>query len=115
MDAARDALWFPLQKSSGGATNEYLATEPRVPKGEVWVITHIAVEDETSACTSVRIGRGTQQRPRWLQEQPAPQAGQLYTEENEHHLGEGEQLVVRFTGSTSGDVLVANVEGRRER
>ena len=106
-------LFYGLKKSSVGATNEYLKS-PRVPRGEVWHVTRVTFEDETTAYTSARIFRGTEQTPAWLSEQLASPAAVLFWDEGPFRLGEGEEIGVRFTGTTTLDQLTAVISGERE-
>jgi len=107
-----EVLFFDRRTRSNGSTHIYLATD-RVPRGEVWQITHITFEDEDSPFSSARLYRGTETRPTWLEEQLGPAAGRLYWSDKTHLLGEGEEIGVRFTGTTTGDTLVATFSGRR--
>lgn len=105
-------LFVPRRTSSDGSTNVILKTD-RVPPGEWWKITHVAFEDETTAYTSARVFRRTEQTPAWLSEQLSPPAGVLFWDAEEYWLAEGEEAGVRFNGTTDGDVLTANFSGRR--
>lgn len=105
-------LLYPRRGTSDGSTNVYLKT-PRVLKGESWKITHVAFEDETTAFTSARIFRGTEQAPIWLTEQLSPAAAVLYWSKEEFWVGEGEEIGVKFVGTTSADALSAMFSGKR--
>lgn len=100
----RSLLLQDAGKASGGAANEDLELG-RVPEGEEWELTHIAVEDETTAFTSVRLGvrRGVAFIP--LEEHVGGVAGELYTANRPFYLQAGNILVARFVGTTSGDLL----------
>lgn len=105
-------LWFPRRGSSDGGTNVVLKT-PRVPKGETWRITRVTFEDETTAFTLARVFRGTEQVPYGRSEQLAPAAGVLYWDDHEFEVSEGEEVGVRFNGTTTADILIATFEGMR--
>ena len=101
---------FDAFLQSTGATNEDLETH-RVPSGQRWVLHHVAAEDKTTACTSLRLGikRGTTFLP--MEEQKSPAADTLYSSQDPWYLEAGNILVARFNGTTSGDKLHLYVNG----
>ncbi len=109
----KQVLEITLKKTSGAATSEDLKSEP-VPEGQIWAIQSGSLRDVTTACTKfqVLIARGTELEPQ--EEQASPPADTLFWLDREYHLEEGEQIVARFTGSTSGDQLEAYFRGYRE-
>jgi len=106
------SFFAPRRLSSDGSTDVFLKTD-RVPRGEVWVINHVSFEDETTAYTQARLFRGTEQRPQWLSEELNPLAGVLYWDSEEYWLIEGEEMGVRFNGTTAADILTATFSGKR--
>lgn len=79
-------------------------------------IQRVAVEDETTAYTDVRIGyidRGD--RIGWYCEQDSPQAAVLYWMKDPVVLQEGDRLLVRLTGTTDEDVLGIYAYGYEEK
>lgn len=109
----KTVLEIPLQKTSGGATNEDLSSD-RVPPGEIWAIQTGSMRDVTTACTTIQalIARGAVLDPQ--EEQASPPANTLFWLDREYHLEEGERFVIRFVGSTSGDQIEAFLRGYRE-
>ncbi len=109
-------MYEPLDDSkkieSGGATNEDIDFGP-VPPGWTWELNHIAVEDETTACTSVRVGVGQANDFRPLEEHIGLVAGELYTVPEPIFVPEGKFLRARFVGTTDGDKLALYVNGRQ--
>ena len=99
-----EPVLFDAFLQSTGATNEDLELD-RVPPGQRWTLHHVAAEDETTAFTSLRLGikRGTTFLP--LEEQKSPAAATLYSSQDPWFLEEGNRLVARFNGTTSGDKL----------
>ena len=97
-------------KKSGGVTNEDIDLGP-VPEGLVWIIRHAAVEDETTAFTSVRIGIAQANDFRPLEEHVGGVAGELYTVPEPIYVPEGKFLRARFVGTTSADKLALYVNG----
>ena len=99
---------------SGGAATEDIELGP-VPKGLTWVVNHVAVEDETTAFTSVRVGVGQANDFRPLEEHIGGVAGELYTVPEPIYVPEGKFLQVRFVGTLSGDKLAVYINGHQER
>lgn len=96
-------------RASAGASNEDIKSA-YVPDGVVWTLDHVAIEDETTACTSARVGIERRGKFSPLAEQLSPVAGVLYHTGQPFRLEAGDRLMARFVGSTSGDKLrlVAN-------
>jgi len=98
---------------STGAAYDDVAAD-RVDPGELWRIESISAENETSNFTELRIyikGHGYEH---WLYEKENPLGGKLYWSEEDITLGEGEQIIARFSGCTSGDKLAFYLNGYRE-
>ena len=111
-------MYEPLDDSkkvkSGGASNEDVELGP-VPKGLTWVINHVAVEDETTAFTSVRVGVAQANDFRPIEEHIGGVAGELYTVPEPIYVPEGKFLRARFVGTTSGDKLAVYINGYQVR
>lgn len=105
-----DPLWRRQAKASAGATNEELEIGP-VPQGQIWRVSHVAWEDETSAYTSARLYLREGNQYHWLTEAIDPAAAQLWWDEHGYQLAEGMRLGVRFVGTTSGDALRLYLSG----
>ena len=112
MPERRQPLFFPRLTKGAGSTTVDLVT-PRVPRGEHWVISHVTWEDETTAYTSARLFRRSASDPSYLSEELSGAAGVLYWDDEEYRLAEGEEMGVRLTGTTSGDILRASFSGYR--
>ena len=100
-------------KSAAGAP-EIVELGP-VPEGLIWELFHVAVEDETTAFTKVRVGIGQANDFRPLEEQDPGVAAELYTAHDTIMVPEGKFLRAEFTGTTSGDKLALYMNGRSVR
>ncbi len=96
--------------ASAGATNEDITVGP-VPPGHLWVLTNIALEDETTAFTSARISITGFGEDHHLIEDKSLLATTLYWYDGSIFIPEGRSLRVRFVGTTSADVLAAYING----
>jgi len=100
----------PLRKVVSNATADYV--EGRlVEPGEILFVTHGALEDETSAPTTIAFGRYVGQRFEAEEEDPAPLVGTRYHTEKTHHFVAGERPVWRVEGATLNDVLRGFMQG----
>lgn len=94
------------------STAETDVTFGPIREDRLFLITRIAVEDETSAPTDkIRVGILGHDGPHWVMEEASPVAATLYFDTWPTHLVQGESLIARFTNATSGDRLVMYVEG----
>lgn len=107
-----DTLRIRVALIAVGATSENLDTE-RVPRGELWHVTHMSFEDETTAFTEGRISVEGHGYRHWLEEQDSPGAATLFWSNNDYWLGEGEFLRLQATGLTAADVVNFYVSGQR--
>ncbi len=111
-------MMLPLDESktkkSGGNANEDIDLGP-VPEGLTWVVQHAAVEDETTAFTSVRVGVATADGFRPIEEHVGGVAGELYTVPDRIYVPAGKFLRARFVGTTSADKLALYVNGHQVR
>ncbi len=98
------------KKASAGATNEDMTIGP-VPPGRLWVITNIALEDETTDFTSARVIMTGYGEDHVLIEGVTLTGGALYWADAQLYIPEGRSLRVRFVGTTSADVLAAYING----
>ncbi len=85
----------------------------KVPEGEYWRLDHVSAEDQTTACTSLRVGivRGGVFYP--LEEQITVVAANVYSSVQPVHLGPSQQLRARFVGTTNADKLSLVANGVR--
>lgn len=78
-------------------------------------IQNLSAENETSDFTELRIGYITQFDVRhWWIEEESLVAARLYWMDKFKILMTGDRLVIRFTGTTDGDILAAYVDGFTE-
>lgn len=97
---------------STGAAQFFLMDE-RIKSGHWLFIQNLAVEDETTAPSKIRVGRGTDERNvHYWEEEPAPALGVLFTTVKPlHQVPEGNRVIVRFDGTVAGDRLAAFIDG----
>lgn len=101
-----------LKKISAAAAQEFILDQ--VVKSGHWLfVQNLACEDETSAPSQIRVGRGTDQHEvHWWECEPAPALGVLYHSEKPlHFVPEGNRVIARFDGTVAGDQLRAYVDG----
>ena len=103
-----------LKKDSTGQAYEDLV-DVKVPSGYKRTFQHISVEDETSAYDLVRIGYLKTGGAHWWVEEENPGAGRLYWMRDAKVLRDGDVLLLRLWGTSSGDKLAAYVDGFTER
>jgi hypothetical protein len=101
-----------IAASTGAATEEIRFDE--VPDGCRWCVQHVAARDDTSAFTRLVLGYTRTGVFRAIEDTPSPAAGTYYTFHEPIYLHEGDRLVLQFVGTTSGDVLRANILGFEE-
>jgi len=102
-----------LRQVLSNATEEIMLGRVVAP-GYIRFVTHAAVEDSTTAPTTLAFGRQQGGRFEALEEDPAPQAGIRYHTEKTHHFLAGECPAFRVEGGTSNDVLRGFLEGYEE-
>lgn len=96
--------------TSDGSTDVDVRTDP-VEAGWHWLVTHYAVEDETTAFTSVRAFVESGAYPYLLEEELVPPAAVLFHGAARQLLGEGDRFGARFNGTTNNDLLRLYVHG----
>jgi len=99
-----------LKKVSGGATDEDVKDDPVKP-GRIHVIQHVSMCDEDNAFTKLKLGIQRHGYVHWKFNEDYPAADQWIEFDKELWLHEGEVLLARFTGTTSGDKLLVHVDG----
>ncbi len=99
---------FPLNESGhkvcASATLDTIEIGP-VPTGRIWAITNLAIEDQTTAFTCVRIYIKGFGEKHYIMEDRNLQAGYLYNTPYEFYIPEGRSLGIDFYGCTLADVL----------
>ena len=102
------------RETSDGSANVDIEFPP-VDIGYKLTIQHISAEDETTDFTELRIGYLKDERRHWWVEEKNPEAATLYWTSDSKVLTEHMKLVIRFTGTTDQDKLVAYVDGYTEK
>ena len=89
--------------------------DSQIESGFIAVFTRIAVENETSDYTRIRIGvvSGGIFHPH--EEEQNPNEDTLYWTSEEFYLSEGENIRLELTGTTNADRINVYVEGYRAR
>jgi len=85
--------------------------KPRVAR----VLTHVTVENQTSAYTKCRLGIDAGGRDHYLDELTTIAADELAVSRSDILLGEGDSFFAELTGTTGGDVLVMTCVGWEQR
>lgn len=93
-----------------GTGVEYFS-DKEVESGRIIVLTSIAVEDETTSLTYVRIGKESGGRFFPWEEQKTPAAAELSFSQEEHWLREAEKFQVKISGGAASDKLHAYLDG----
>ncbi len=96
--------------ASAGGTNEEITIGP-VPPGRLWVITNLALENESNDYTSARVLMTGYGEEHMLIEGVTLTEDTLYWADAQLYIPEGRSLMVRFVGTTSADVLAAYING----
>ncbi len=100
----------PIRFASGGVATEYIDDDVVRP-GYLHIITRVAVENETTAFTQFRVGVYDGANYHLAEEQKAPAVDTLYWTSDPIYLSEGERLRIELKGCTSGDVVMAYIDG----
>ncbi len=87
----------------------------RIDPRKVQVLTHVTVENRTSAYTKCRLGIDAGGRNHYLDELQTIAADELAVSKSDLILGEGDVFFAELTGTTSGDVLVMTCVGWEKR
>lgn len=88
----------------------YMKLNPVSP-GKVRVLTHVTVEDKTSAFTKCRLGIDHGGTLHYLDELETISADELAVARSDVLLGEGDSFFAELTGTTTGDDLVMTCLG----
>ena len=95
--------------SDGSATIDIVLK--KFPTARQGCMKYITVEDETTAFTRVQIGIRNVDQVHWLVDMVSPLAGYKYWISDEVPLEAGEEVIARFTGTTSADILTLTGRG----
>lgn len=94
-----------------GTTSPHRLKLDRVDTKTLRVLTHVTVEDKTSAYTKCRLGISTLGRDHYLDELQTIAAEELAVERSDILLGEGDIFFAELTGATADDELVMTAIG----
>ena len=97
-------------KASSGGTYDDLESPPVEP-GTILEITHVAVENQTTAYTRLTIGVADGTSFKEKEEEDSPPADDIFWTRSKLWVRPGSRLRARLTGCTSGDVLHLVYEG----
>lgn len=98
-----------LSKKAAAGTNDL--AQGRIQDGRLYCIQHVAIENQTSAYTNLRIFTSGGAGEFLLEEEYSPQAATLYWMTDDVYVPENQYLVCRLTGCTADDVLKAYITG----
>ena len=99
-----------VSQISAGSTIARLRIDPVDPK-TLRVLTHVAVENQTSAYTKCRLGISNGATDHFLDELTTLAADELAVSRSDILLGEGDFFFAELTGTTSGDFLTMTCIG----
>ena len=111
---SHEGLYVVVERPGTNTTNEDLEPE-RGPQGERWFIQLVAVEDETTAFTSIRVGKRRARGFIFHDEERVLTAARIYTFNDLFVIEPSERPVARFGGITAGDIVRAVFIGFRKR
>ncbi len=100
----------PIRLVSDGSATEYI-DDDRVKPGYEHIITRIAIENETSGFTRLRIGTWDGANYQLAEEQKNPAAATLYWTTYPIYISEGENLRIELKGATLNDIIMVYVDG----
>lgn len=97
------------QKSDGAAITRLKldAVKPR----RLRVLSHVTVEDQTTAYTKCRLAINSGSRDHYLDELTTIAADELAVSRSDILLGEGDYFFAELTGTSAGDLLVMTCIG----
>lgn len=102
--------FFDVLTESAAAGSNDLSTD-RVKSGRFYCIQRVAVENQTTAYTDLRLLTAGTGGEMLLEEIDHPQAASLYWTSDPIYLIEGQYLVARLSGCTASDVLKCYLSG----
>lgn len=99
-----------IAKISTGSATFNLKLD-RIDARRVRVLTHVSVENKTTAYTKCRLGINAGGVIHYLDELQTIAADELAVSRSDITLGEGDIFFAELTGTTSGDELIMNCVG----
>ena len=106
----RDIITDEVIKGKAAGTSDDLES-PLVEEGTILEVTHIAVENRTTAYTHLVIGVADGLSFFEKEEEDSPAADNIYWTKSKFLIPAGKKLRARLTGCTSGDDLHMTYEG----
>lgn len=97
-------------KRSDGSATFRLKLDP-VDRKTLRVLTHVTVENQTTAYTKCRLGIQSGAVDHYLDELQTIAADELAVSRSDIILGEGDRFFAELTGTTSGDDLIMSCIG----
>ena len=83
----------------------------RIKAKKLRTLTHVSVENETTAYTKCRLGIDASGRDHYLDELQTIAKEELAVSRSDILLGEGDVFFAELTGTTDGDVLIMTCVG----
>lgn len=105
------ALYHRTIRGAGSTGTVVTLELPRVKPGWLIVLTHVTVEDKTTAYTKVRLLINHQGINHYLDELDSPAAAELAVSRSDILLGEQDIFAAELTGTTDSDELVMTAIG----
>jgi len=99
-----------IREKSDGSTTVRLELN-RIKARKMRVLSHVTVENKTTAYTKCRLGIDAGGRDHYLDELQTIAADELAVSRSDYTLGEGDVFFAEVTGSTTGDLLVMTCVG----
>jgi len=106
----RDIITDEVTKGYAAGTQDDLES-PLVEQGKILEVTHVAVENRTTAYTRLVIGVADGLSFFEKEEQDSPAADNIYWSRSKFLIPAGKKLRARLTGCISGDDLHMTYEG----
>lgn len=98
-------LYRSKKAGSGLTASTVKLSLPRVKPGRLRILTHVTVEDKTSAYTKCRLAIDNGGNVFYLDELESPAAGELGIARSDVVLGEADVFFAELTGTTTADLL----------
>jgi len=105
-------LLYREQITAVGITDSNVSLKTdRVSSGKIRVLTHVSIENKTSAYTECRLSIDNGATSFVLDQAIFPEASEVLIHPKDIMLGEGDILKATLTGTTTGDVLKLHAIG----
>ena len=108
------ALYRRTKHAAGLTGSVVTISLGRVSANTLRVLTHVTVENKTSAYTRVRLGIDAGGLNHYIDELITVAAAELVVSRSDILLGEGDVFFTELTGTTTGDVLVFTAIGWKQ-